>query len=139
MNITNSIPVSTTASRTLEVTPDVTVAHFNADMPAVFGTPFMVYIMEMAAAAAIEEYLPDGWLSVGVHVDVRHLAATPIGFTVTATARVTAVDERTVTFSVEAHDGVEQIGTGTHVRAPIERARFDRSMQEKQTQAPAGD
>ena len=113
-------------------TPDVTVAHFHPDMPAVFGTPFMVFIMEMAASTAIEEYLPEGWLSVGVHVDVRHLAATPIGFTVTATARVTAVDERTITFVVEAHDEVEKIGTGTHVRAPIERARFDRGVQEKQ-------
>ncbi len=122
------IPIGATASRSLEVTPERTVAHFRPGMPEVFATPMMVHLMEIAAASAIEPYLPPGWTSVGTHVDVRHLAPTPVGFTVTATAKVVSRDERTVTFEVEAHDGVDQIGSGTHVRAPVDRSRFDRRI-----------
>jgi len=62
---------------------------------------------------------------------VQHLAATPVGRTVTATATVTAVDDKTVTFDVTAHDGIEPIGRGTHVRAPIELARFNARLEAK--------
>lgn len=107
------------------VTPDKTVAHHHADMPAVYGTPLMIYLMELAAASAIKPYLPEGWVSVGAEVDVKHLAPTPVGFMVTVRAEVTSWNGKLVTFAVEAHDGVEKIGEGRHVRAPIERARFD--------------
>ena len=119
------------------VTRDKTVAHFHDDMPEVYGTPFMIYLMELAAASAIKPYLPPGWISVGAAVDVKHLAATPVGFTVTAKAEVLAWDGRTVTFKVEARDGVELIGEGRHVRAPVERERFDRGMDAKRTKTPA--
>ena len=78
----------------------------------------------MAAADAIEEYLPEGWVSVGVAVNVKHLAATPTGFRVKARAEVVEVSDSTITFTVEAHDGVEKIGEGTHVRAPVNMERF---------------
>ena len=78
-----------------------------------------------------EAALPPGWVSVGVGVNVEHLAATPVGRTVTAKATVTEVADGRITFAVEAHDGVEQIGTGTHVRAAIDVARFMRRMEEK--------
>ena len=68
---------------------------------------------------------------MGVEVNVRHLAATPVGRTVTATGRVESVNDRLVTFSVEAHDGVDTIGAGTHVRAVVELARFERHVQAK--------
>lgn len=110
------------------VTPDKTVAHYHKDMPAVYGTPVMIYLMELAAAEALKPYLPAGWVSVGAAVDVRHLAATPVGFTVNVRAEVVAWDGKLVTFSVEAHDGVEKIGEGRHLRAPIERARFDKGV-----------
>jgi predicted thioesterase len=93
----------------------------------------MIYLMEIAAAEAIQPYLPEGWISVGVSVAVRHLAATPVGMTVTARAEVIAVDERTVTFSVEAYDEREKIGEGTHVRAPVELARFLQRIAAKRT------
>jgi predicted thioesterase len=109
----------------------MTVAHFHPDMPEVYGTPMMIYLMEVAAAAAIQEYLPEGWVSVGALVNVRHLAATPVGFTVTAKAEVINVNDNLVTFAVEAHDGVEKIGEGTHVRAPVELERFDKRMKVK--------
>jgi fluoroacetyl-CoA thioesterase len=120
-----------TGTETTTVTREVTVAHFHPQMPEVYGTPFMIYLMEVAASNAIQSALPEGWISVGAEVNVKHLAATPVGRTVTATGRVESVRDRFVTFSVEAHDGVETIGTGIHVRAVVELARFERGIQSK--------
>jgi len=106
------------------VSEEITVRHFHPEMPAVLGTPFMIYLMEVAASSVLEPSLPAGWTSVGVAVDVQHLAATPIGCTVTARARVTAASGRLVTFAVEAHDGHEKIGEGRHIRAVVEQERF---------------
>ena len=113
------------------VTRDKTVAHFTPGMPEVYGTPMMIYLMELAAAKAVQPYLPPGWVSVGVAVDVRHLAATPVGLSVSARAEVVEWDGRTVTFKVEARDAAELIGEGRHVRAPIELARFERGVAAK--------
>jgi fluoroacetyl-CoA thioesterase len=118
------IPIGASASESVVVTRELTVAHFAPHMPEVYGTPLMIYLMEFASARAVAPFLPPGWVSVGTEVNVRHLAATPIGFTVTATATVTAVNGRLVSFAVRAHDGVELIGEGTHVRAMVESARF---------------
>jgi predicted thioesterase len=84
--------------------------------------------MEVASSNAIRECLPAGWVSVGYEVNVKHTAPTPVGRTVTANATVTAVNGRLVTFAVEAHDGVAQIGAGTHVRALVEVARFEKRL-----------
>ncbi|REK19082.1 MAG: thioesterase [Planctomycetota bacterium] len=100
-------------------------------MPEVYGTPFMIYLMEVAASLAIQPLLPPGWVSVGAEVNVRHLAATPVGHTVTASARVTAVADRLVHFAVEAHDGDELVGSGTHVRAVVDLAKFERRIDNK--------
>lgn len=126
-----AIPLGTTASTSVLVTHELTVARYHPGLPEAYGTPMMIYLMEIAAAQAIAPFLPEGWASVGVAVDVRHLAATPVGRTVTAKATVIAVDERTITFSVSAEDGLEPIGEGTHVRAPIELSRFGRRLDEK--------
>ena len=115
------------------------MAHFHDDMPEVYGTPFMIYLMELAAASAIKPYLPEGWISVGAGVDVTHLAATPVGYTVTARAEVLEWNGRTVIFAVEARDGLELIGQGRHVRAPVEVARFNRGVAAKTLQRPSGD
>jgi predicted thioesterase len=128
---TEKIEVGMEGTESTVVTREVTVAHFHSEMPEVYGTPFMIYLMEVAASNAISHLLPPGWVSVGAEVCVKHLAATPVGRTVTATAKVTAVREKLVTFSVEAHDGIDLIGRGTHVRAPIEFARFERMVESK--------
>lgn len=125
------IPLGATATKSVVVTHDLTVARYHPGLPEAYGTPMMIYLMEVAAGEAIAPFLPAGWASVGVGVNVEHLAATPIGRTVTATATVTSVGERTVTFAVSAHDGVEAIGRGTHVRAPVELARFNKRLAEK--------
>ncbi|HXG93120.1 MAG TPA: thioesterase family protein [Blastocatellia bacterium] len=119
-----NVPIGTSFTKSIEVTHEMTVAFHVEGMPEVYGTPIMIYHMESAAGEAIMPYLPEGWVSVGVVVNVRHLAATPVGATVTVKAEVIAVDNNTVTFAVEAHDGFEKIGEGTHVRAPVEIERF---------------
>src|SRR5215470_2804443 len=131
MDFTANIPIGASASKSVVVTRDMTVAHFHADMPEVYGTPMMIYLMEVAAAEAIAKFLPQGWGSVGALVNVKHLAATPVGFTVTARAEVVSVDERLVTFAVEAHDGAEKIGEGTHTRGIINLERFETRFKAK--------
>lgn len=131
MKATANIPVGAAASKSVIVTRELTVAHFHPDMPEVYGTPLMIYLMEVAAADAIKDYLPAGWVSVGVEVDIKHLAATPTGLTVTARAEVIAVADATVTFTVEAHDGLEKIGEGRHVRAPVHLDRFTQRVKLK--------
>jgi len=118
------IPLGASAERSIVVTPELTVAHAYPGLPEVYASPQMIFLMEMAAADAIAGLLPAGWVSVGSHVDVKHLAATPVGQRVTARATVVEVGERTVRFAVEAHDAVDKIGEGFHVRAPIALARF---------------
>ena len=128
---TANIPVGASAGKSVVVTRDMTVAHFHADMPEVYGTPMMIYLMEVAAAEAIARHLPQGWGSVGAEVNVKHLAATPVGFTVTARAEVVSVNGRLVNFTVEAHDGVEKIGEGTHTRGVINLERFESRFRTK--------
>lgn len=122
------IAVGAEGEATTVVTRELTVRHFHPSMPEVYGTPFMIYLMEVAASNAIQPSLPAGWMSVGVDVNIRHLAATPVGRTVTARARVTKVTDKLIEFEVEAHDGKNLIGKGTHTRAPIELARFERAL-----------
>jgi fluoroacetyl-CoA thioesterase len=128
MGATASLSPGAAGEATAVVVEQLTVRHFVPTMPAVYGTPFMIMLMEMAAANAMAPGLPEGWVSVGVDVNIRHLAATPLGRTVTASALVTRVGAKLVEFEVQAHDGVNLIGKGTHSRAPVELARFERAF-----------
>jgi predicted thioesterase len=91
----------------------------------------MVALMEAAAVGALAPVLPEGQSSVGVALDVKHLAATPAGQHVRARAEVIEVDGPRVTFQVEAWDELEQIGTGTHTRYVIDVARFVQRVEAK--------
>lgn len=97
----------------------------------VFASPSMIALMEGACVACVEHLLPEGHQSLGTHLDVHHVAATPEGLTVTATARLAAVDGRKLTFTVEAHDGVEMIGKGTHTRVVVDTPRFMARLAQK--------
>lgn len=131
------IAVGDAASESVTVTRKLTVAHHAPGMPEVYGTPMMIYLMEVASAHAIRRSLPPGWVSVGTEVNIRHLAATPVGFVVTASASVIAVSGRTVTFAVQAHDGVELIGEGTHTRTVVNLDRFnERTAAKLRTEKP---
>ena len=97
----------------------------------VLATPVMINVIEAAALAAVEHLLPPGHQSLGIHLDVRHFAATPIGMHVEATAELTAVEGRTLSFKVEARDDIEPIGGGTHQRVVVNVARFDERIHRK--------
>jgi len=131
MKPTANVPIGATATQKIEVTREMTVAHFHEQMPEVYGTPIMIYHMENTAAEAIQEFLPAGWITVGVVVDVKHLAATPVGATVTTRAEVLEVGDYTIKFAVEAHDGFEKIGEGLHVRAAVDMDRFMKRVKAK--------
>ena len=97
----------------------------------VLATPVMINLIEAAALAAIEHLLPAGYQSLGTRIDVRHIAATPVGMKLVAKAAVTSVEGRTVHFRVEAHDQKELIGDGLHERVVVNVAKFDARVQKK--------
>jgi predicted thioesterase len=97
-------------------------------MPAVYATPMMIMEMEMTSADAIDKYLEPGWVTVGTEVDIRHLAATPIGALVRTTARVIAVERRVIRSEVEAFDEKRRIGEGRHARGLVNTETFARRL-----------
>src|SRR5215471_21331068 len=129
-----AIPLGAKGSFTLRVTrADLANTFKDAMLPEVFATPMMIRAMENAALNAIRDYLEPGESAVGTAVDIRHLAATPAGQRVTAEAEVTLVEGRHVTFKVTARDETEEIGSGTHERAVIDRARLEARLAKKRT------
>jgi fluoroacetyl-CoA thioesterase len=115
----------------LLVGPEHTAPRVGSGLVAVLATPVMINVIEAAALAAVEHLLPAGHQSLGIHLDVRHFAATPVGMRIRATAELTAIDGRTLTFRVEARDEKETIGGGTHQRVVVNVARFDQRVQAK--------
>ena len=98
MDARDVIKIGMSAERSLIVPPERTVGHFVAGMPMVFATPMMILEMELASADAIKSCLEPGWVTVGTEVDIRHLAATPVGATVRTIAKVVAVERRLIRF-----------------------------------------
>ena len=115
----------------LTVAPEHTAPRIGSGRVAVLATPVMINLIEAAALEAVEHLLPAGHQSLGIHLDVRHFAATPVGLGVTATAEVVGVEGRTITFRVEARDERELIGDGIHQRVVVNVARFDARVQRK--------
>ncbi len=107
-------------------------------MPEVFATGFMIALMEWTCVQLMAPHLDAGEGSVGVHVDVSHMAATPPGFHVTVDAECTEVNGRRAAFHVRAHDGVDVIGEGRHERAIVAWDRFNAKVAEKAQAAAAG-
>jgi len=100
----------------------------------VLATPVMINLMEAAALDAAESLLPAGHQSLGIRLDVRHYAATPVGMRVRVTAELVQIEGRTLTFRVEARDDKEPIGDGVHERVVVNVARFDERVRKKVTQ-----
>jgi fluoroacetyl-CoA thioesterase len=118
------IPIGTKGSKSVKVTEDTLASATGSGAVDVFSTPNLVLLMEEASVEAVKDYLEDGETTVGTMVNIRHLAATPPGLTVTATAVLTEVDGRRLVFEVSAHDGVDIVGQGTHERFVVDRAKF---------------
>ena len=115
------------------VTPDMTAKAVGSGGLEVFGTPYMMGLMECAAMWCVQNELPEGKGTVGVEIACSHLAPTPEGMKVTATAEVTDVSAngKMITFKVTASDAEGLIGEGTHTRAVIDNARFLQKCNDK--------
>jgi fluoroacetyl-CoA thioesterase len=134
-----------TARLEFKVPAEKTVPHLYPEahefqmMPTVFATGFMVGLMEWACLKVLEPHLDDGEGSLGIHIDVSHIAATVPGQIVTVDAECTAVSGRRVLFNVTAHDGVEKIGEGRHERMIIPWDRFVARVNDKAKRARVGE
>jgi len=99
----------------------------------VLATPTMINLIEEAALAAAEHLLPEGKQSLGTHIDISHVAATPVGMKVKAEAELIEVNERKLLFDVRAHDEMDLIGEGRHERVIVTAASFQARINEKAT------
>jgi len=113
-----------TGEATTTVVHENTAAHVGAGGVEVFATPMMIALMENAAWRAVADHLEPGYVTVGTVVNVRHLAATPLGQQVRATAKLIEIDGRRLVFQVEAHDEQRQIGEGRHERFIVNLEHF---------------
>jgi len=127
----NELTTGLNAEITLTVTDSDTAAKWGSGLVPVFGTPSLVGLMEAAAVKALDGYLPEGQTTVGGHIDVRHLAATPVGMQVRARAELTSIDGKKLTFQIEAWDEVEKIGEALHERFVISTEKFVARTQAK--------
>lgn len=124
MDARDHIKIGMSAERILVVPPERTVGHFLKHMPLVYATPMMILEMELASGDAISKHLAAGWITVGTEVDVRHLAASPVGATIRTTSRVIEVERRVIRFEVAAFDGERRIGEGRHGRGLVNYDQF---------------
>jgi predicted thioesterase len=130
------IAVGATREITCETGPEHTAQYFYQNLPGVFATPFLAGFMERVSAELIQDHLEPGEQSVGISMDIRHTAATPLGMKVRVRTEVTAVDGARLTFKLEAWDEVESIGQAVHERFIINADKFN-SRVAKKVQAPA--
>jgi predicted thioesterase len=118
-------------SRKITVTDEMTPAHLRQDPIRVLSTPDMIRLIEQTAIEATQPYLAAGQATVGTRVDVAHLAATPVGMTVTITVELTELDRRKLGFRVEVRDELDECGKGTHERFVIDGAQRLPRLQDK--------
>lgn len=120
-----------TASIQKTVEPGDTAKAVASGLAEVFATPAMIALMENAAYLAVQSALPGGYSTVGAQINVKHIAATPVGFTVTARATLTAVEGKKLTFFIEVFDETEKIGEAEHIRFIIDAQRFQQKTDAK--------
>lgn len=125
------IQTGLTCKKKITVTPEMTAAAMGSGALEVLATPSMITLMEGTAQEAVQNLLEDGQGTVGTRIDVRHLAATPVGMEVTCTAEVTEVDRRRIVFTVRAKDEKEVIGEGIHERFVIDNEKFFAKCRQK--------
>lgn len=116
------------------VTPEIASSFMGVDAARVLATPRLISLLELTSRNLLVGFLPAGQDSVGTHVDLRHLAATPIGMRVTARVEILSVEGRRVNFKVEAFDEIEKVAEGTHERFIVDVERFAARVQAKAQQ-----
>jgi fluoroacetyl-CoA thioesterase len=128
---TSAIKAGTTGTAELVVGEEHTAPRVGSGKIRVLATPVMINLIEAAALNAAEHLLPAGHQSLGTLLNVKHIAATPVGMKIKATATVTKVEGRNIYFDVTAVDEKEEIGGGTHERVVVNVERFDKRVQRK--------
>lgn len=124
MEITDLMTPGLVREEKFTVEEQHTAYHIGSGDEKVLGTPWMISFMERVSNRLIAEHLPAGQMSVGVHVDVKHLAATPISAEIRVRVEVLEVVKNRVRLAIVAWDHVDKIGEGTHLRAVVEKQRF---------------
>lgn len=119
-----SLPPGITGAASIRVTEANTAQALGSGSVPVYATPALVALLEQAAVDALAAHLPAELISVGVRIDVQHLAATPVGLEVRAQATLRAQEGRALFFDVAAYDAVEQIARGVHERVMVDQQRF---------------
>lgn len=125
------LAVGLSYSRTVTVTDDMTPTHLRHEPIRVLSTPDMIRLIEQTAIEATQPHLPAGQTTVGTRVDIAHLAATPVGMTLTIAVEVTEIDRRRLGFKVLVRDELDECGKGTHERFVIDGAQRMPRLQEK--------
>ena len=131
MSTVLAITPGTVGKKSITVAEEHTAPFVGSGRVRVLATPIMINLFEASALAAVEHLLPEGHQSLGTHLDVSHIAATPVGMHVTAIAEVIAVEGRVIKFRVSARDERDLIGEGLHDRVVVNVAKFDLRVQEK--------
>ena len=126
-----NIPIGIKGESKLKVTPDIAIDFLGASGARVLGTPYLISHLEFTARNSVLPYLDPGFDTVGARVDVRHLAATPLGMEVTFQSELIEVEDRRLRFRVQAFDEKEMISEGTHERGIINIERFTARVQAK--------
>jgi len=133
MELSELIRPGMTREDSFPITMDNSAIHIGSGSSRVLATPWMIAFMERVSHRLLTCCLPEGFSSVGTHLDVRHLAATPVGATIRVRVEVLSLDGNRVYFSIEAWDNLEKIGEGKHERVVIDEARFLRRVERKLT------
>ena len=131
MDFAAALPPGLAGRTELEVGEEHTAPRVGSGLVHVLATPVMINLFEAAALDALDKHLPPGYQSLGTVLNVRHIAATPVGMKVFAEARITRVDNRTVFLEVTARDEKELIGDGTHQRVVVNVEKFSQRVKRK--------
>ena len=118
------IVIGSKREMTRKVTEEMTAAHFGSGDLPVLATPMMITWFEECSAECLKNFLDDGLTSVGIYLNAEHISATPVGATVSVKVELTAVDQKTITFSATAYDDAGEIGHCVHKRAIVTAERF---------------
>ncbi len=131
MDLSTLIVPGATGKAKLRVAEEHTAPRVGSGRVHVLATPVMINLIEAAALDALDKHLPPGYQSLGTRLDVKHIAATPVGMKVSAKVQVSRVEGRTVYFSVKVKDEMELVGEGAHERVVVNVAKFDERIRKK--------
>ncbi len=131
MEFSELIQPGMTREDSFEIALENSAIHLGSGSSRVLATPWMIAFMERVSHRLLTCCLPEGYSSVGTHLDVRHLAPTPVGATLQVRAEVLSLEGAKVYFAIEAWDNLEKVGQGKHERVIIDEARFWRRVEKK--------